>query len=118
MTTIARTPPNRYPRSSFAFFCTFVACCVAFFTGRSAVAGPLVYVSTEEGGEVIAIDPAKAAIAARIPVGKRPRGMKVSPDGKLLYVALSGSPRIPPGADESKLPPADRAADGVGVAVP
>lgn len=88
-----------------------LACCVA----RAAVASPLVYVSTEEGGEVVAIDPATAKIATRIPVGKRPRGLKLSPDGKLLYVALSGSPRAAPGADESKLPPADRAADGVGV---
>jgi YVTN family beta-propeller protein len=30
-------------------------------------------------------------------------------------VALSGSPRAAPGVDESKLPPPDRAADGVGV---
>jgi YVTN family beta-propeller protein len=41
--------------------------------------------------------------------------VKLSHDGKLLYVALSGSPRAAPGADESKLPPPDRAADGVGV---
>ena len=53
--------------------------------------------------------------SARIPVGKRPRGIKLSRDGKTLYVALSGSPRGGPGVDESKLPPADRAADGVGV---
>ena len=48
-------------------------------------------------------------------MGKRPRGVKLSHDGKLLYVALSGSPRAAPGVDESKLPPPDRAADGVGV---
>src|SRR5204863_4874281 len=93
----------------------FVACCVAALCVGSAQAAPLVYVSTEEGGEVIAIDPATAAVAARIPVGKRPRGLKISPDGKHLYVALSGSPRLPPGVDESKAPPADRTADGVGI---
>jgi PQQ-dependent catabolism-associated beta-propeller protein len=82
---------------------------------RPAAAGPLVYVSTEEGGEVVAIDPAAAVVVTRIPVGKRPRGVRLSLDGKLLYVALSGSPRAAPGVDESKLPPADRAADGVGV---
>ena len=48
-------------------------------------------------------------------MGKRPRGVKVSHDGKTLYVALSGSPRGGPGVDESKLPPPDRSADGVGV---
>jgi YVTN family beta-propeller protein len=43
------------------------------------------------------------------------RGLKISPDGKLLYVALSGSPIAPPGTDESTLPPADKGADGIGV---
>jgi PQQ-dependent catabolism-associated beta-propeller protein len=90
-----------------------LACCVA--QGAARAAESLVYVSLEEGGEVVAIDPASATIVARIPVGKRPRGVKISPDGKRLYVALSGSPRAAPGSDESKLPPADRAADGVGV---
>jgi PQQ-dependent catabolism-associated beta-propeller protein len=95
-------------------FCSMVlAACVV--TPRLAHAAGLVYVSTEDGGEVVAIDPAKGAVVARIPVGKRPRGLKLSPDGKRLFVALSGSPRAAPGADESKLPPADRAADGVGV---
>src|SRR5450432_2095590 len=92
-----------------------LACCVAAREARAAASESLIYVSLEEGGEVVAVDPATATIVARIPVGKRPRGVKISPDGKLLYVALSGSPRAAPGADESKLPPADRAADGVGV---
>ena len=34
----------------------------------------------------------------------------------LLYVALSGSPIAPPGVDEDTLPPADKTADGIGVA--
>jgi YVTN family beta-propeller protein len=76
---------------------------------------PLVYVSDEDGGVVLAVDPEAAAVVARIPVGKRPRAVKLSRDGKLLYVALSGSPRGGPGVDEAKLPPADRAADGIGV---
>src|SRR5688572_4765200 len=73
------------------------------------------YVSTEDGGEVVVIDAESATVAARIPVGKRPRGLKLSHDGRTLYVALSGSPRGGPGVDESKLPAADRSADGVGV---
>ena len=51
----------------------------------------------------------------RIAVGKRPRGIRLSRDGKQLLVALSGSPIAGPGVDESKLPPPDRAADGIGV---
>jgi YVTN family beta-propeller protein len=73
------------------------------------------YVSAEEGGEVVVVDPERGEVVTRIPVGKRPRGVKLSKDGKTLYVALSGSPRGGPGVDESKLPPPDRAADGVGV---
>jgi YVTN family beta-propeller protein len=75
----------------------------------------LVYVSAEQSGEVVVVDPAKAAVVTRIAVGKRPRGMKLSHDQKFLYVALSGSPRGGPNVDESKLPPPDRAADGIGV---
>jgi len=81
---------------------------------RRAAATEL-YVSAEESGEIIVVDLDRAEVVARVPVGKRPRGIKLSRDGKLLYVALSGSPRAAPGVDESKLPPPDRAADGVGV---
>jgi YVTN family beta-propeller protein len=75
----------------------------------------LVAVSDEDGGDVVVVDTDASKVVARIAVGKRPRGMKLSPDHKLLYVALSGSPKAGPGVDESKLPPADRSADGVGV---
>jgi YVTN family beta-propeller protein len=78
-------------------------------------AGPLIYVSDEIGGNIVAVDPASAAVVATIPVGKRPRGIKLSRDGKLLYVAVTGSPLGGPNVDETKLPPADRNADGIGV---
>jgi YVTN family beta-propeller protein len=74
-----------------------------------------VYVSDEDGGAVIVISAAQGAVVTRIPVGKRPRGLRVSPDGKRLFVALSGVPKSGPGVDDSKLPPADPSADGIGV---
>ncbi len=77
--------------------------------------GPLVYVSNEESTEISVIDGTTDTLLTRIFVGKRPRGIKVSPDGKSLFVALSGSPIAPPGTDESKLPPPDRAADGIAI---
>jgi YVTN family beta-propeller protein len=83
--------------------------------GHALAAGVEIYVSVEDGGDVVVVDVDRAEVTARIPVGKRPRGVKLSRDGKLLYVALSGSPKGGPGVDESKLPPPDRAADGVGV---
>ncbi len=81
----------------------------------AAVTSQRVYVSNETAGTVAVIDPASGAVEAVIPVGKRPRGLEVSRDGKTLYVALSGSPIAPPGVDESTLPPADRSADGIAV---
>ena len=75
--------------------------------------GYLVYVTNEGSGDISVIDPAAQQEVARIAIGKRPRGLVASPDGKLLYVAVSGSPIAGPGVDESKLPPPDRAADGL-----
>src|SRR5688572_27639376 len=78
------------------------------------VAGRL-FVTNENGGDITVVDVAAAKAIATIPVGKRPRGIRVSPDGSTLFVALSGSPIAPPGVDESTLPPADKKADGIGV---
>lgn len=73
------------------------------------------YVSDETGGNVVVVDPEAGTVVERIAVGKRPRGIRLSRDGKQLLVALSGSPIAGPGVEESKLPPPDRAADGIGV---
>jgi YVTN family beta-propeller protein len=93
-----------------------------FATVRTSAAGAAspaaqtrLYVSAEEGGEVVVVDPQRGEVVTHIAVGKRPRGVKLSRDGKQLFVALSGSPKGGPGVDESKLPPPDRSADGVGV---
>src|SRR5262245_22179809 len=82
---------------------------------KTTASPPLVYVSDEIGGDIVVVDPAGAKIVATIAVGKRPRAIKLSPDGKLLYAAVTGSPMGGPNVDESKLPPADRSADGIGV---
>ena len=78
------------------------------------VAGRL-FVTNENGGDISVVDVAAQKVVATIPVGKRPRGIRLSPDGTQLFVALSGSPIAPPGVDESTLPPADKKADGIGV---
>jgi YVTN family beta-propeller protein len=74
-----------------------------------------VYVSDEDGGKVIVISTSSDSVIAGIPVGKRPRGLRVSPDGTRLFVALSGLPKSGPGVNESQLPPADPSADGIGI---
>ncbi len=73
------------------------------------------YVSDEWGGDVVIVDPQQARVVARIAVGKRPRGIVISPERTRLYVALTGSPAAGPGVDESKLPPPDHRYDGIGV---
>ena len=77
--------------------------------------GPRVYVSDEPGGRVAILDPEAGKVVGALAVGKRPRGIRLLADGQQLLVALSGSPIAGPGVDESKLPPGDRKADGIGV---
>lgn len=76
-----------------------------------------VYVSNEHSGEVAVIDGASHELLRTIPVGKRPRGIKVSADGLTLYVATSGSPRMGPGADpeRARSAVADKSADGIAI---
>ncbi|HEV2228123.1 MAG TPA: cytochrome D1 domain-containing protein [Steroidobacteraceae bacterium] len=80
-----------------------------------APAAERLYVSDERGGEVVIVDARQLQVLGHVAVGKRPRGMVISPDRKRLYVALTGSPAAGPGVDESKLPPPDRRYDGIGV---
>jgi YVTN family beta-propeller protein len=74
-----------------------------------------IYVTNENSGDLSVIDGSTLEVLATVPLGKRPRGIHASPDGKTIYVALSGSPIGGPGVDESKLPPPDKTADGIGV---
>jgi YVTN family beta-propeller protein len=74
-----------------------------------------VFVTNELSGDLTIIDGSSRQLLGVVPLGKRPRGIRPSPDHRFLYIALSGWPLSPPGVDESKLPPPDRAADGVGV---
>ena len=74
-----------------------------------------IYVTNETSGDLTVIDGVTLMPVTTIALGKRPRGIAVSPDGSRLYVALSGSPNAGPGVDEKTLPPPDRTADGIGV---
>ena len=70
--------------------------------------------TNETSGDLTIINGDTQAVMATAPLGKRPRGIQPSPDGKSLYVALSGSPPAGPGVDPKTLPPPDRNADGIG----
>src|SRR5437016_5407129 len=111
----------------------FLASIVLVPTAPAAETGAarfLVCVSNEKSGDVTVISGGDNHVVATIPVGKRPRGIHPSPDGKLLYVALSGSPITgPPPLDAQGNPiqrkgkdddddedkNADHSADGIGV---
>ena len=98
-------------------------CAIAMWAGLSLLspvwaADPTpwrAYVTNEKSGTLSVIEGPAHQVVATVSLGKRPRGFKISPDGKQLFVALSGSPVAGPGVDESKLPPPDKSADGIGV---
>lgn len=64
----------------------------------TAESGPALfaYVTNEDSQELTVIDTRVDTVIASMPVGTRPRGVRVSADGKTVFVALSGSPRCPP----------------------
>ena len=95
-------------------------------------AGPdyQVYVSNEKSDDVTVIDGADNHVLGTIPVGKRPRGVHSSPDGKTVYVALSGTPiaappqpdaqgnlifQKPKDDDDDDRAKADKSADAIGM---
>lgn len=88
---------------------------LVFAAGFDQLPPQRVFVSDEQGNRVIVFDPVAKKVVASISAGRRPRGIRLSPDGRSLYVAVSGSAIGGPGVDESKLPPADHNADGIAV---
>jgi len=106
-----------------------LACTVVLSAPASLQAATYqVFVTNERSGDVTVINGSDFSVAATIAVGKRPRGIHVSPDGKLVYVALSGTPiEAPPQIDAQGNPVfekkkggddddnADKSADGIGV---
>ncbi|MEP6885387.1 MAG: beta-propeller fold lactonase family protein [Gammaproteobacteria bacterium] len=89
-----------------------------------------IFVSNEKSGDVTVISGGDNQVVSTIPVGKRPRGIHASPDGKTVYVALSGTPVAAPPQLDSKGNPifvrrkddddddpvkSDKSADAIGV---
>lgn len=67
-----------------------------FLTSQQVHAASRAYVSNEDGETVTVLDTRTDEVIATVPVGKRPRGLKLSHDGSRLYVAVSGLPKCPP----------------------
>src|SRR5216117_370267 len=97
-------------RPLFALYVLIASATIA----RAEPSSYLVFVSNERSGDVTVIDGATDSVVGSFPVGKRPRGIHATPDGRRVFVTLSGSPRMAPGLDENRAP-ADKRADGLGV---
>ncbi|HEX4343856.1 MAG TPA: beta-propeller fold lactonase family protein [Verrucomicrobiae bacterium] len=92
-------------------------------------AGYQIFVSDEKSGDITVISGGDFQVTATFPAGKRPRGIHASPDGKTVYVALSGTPIEPPPKldangnpifekghdDDDDNVKADKTADGIGL---
>src|SRR5689334_13538495 len=117
-------------KSKGALLAVALAALLPVATPAWAAGSYQVYVSNEKSGDVTVIDGASLKAVATFPVGKRPRGIHASPDGKTVYVALSGTPiEGPPELDANGNPvfkrdknddddddvAADKSADGIGV---
>ena len=101
---------------------------LVYASRTAAAAGYQIFVSNEKSGDLTVISGGDFKVTDTIPVGKRPRGIHASPDGRTIYVALSGTPVEPPPmldvsgnpillknqGDDDK-PPADKSADGIGL---
>jgi YVTN family beta-propeller protein len=121
-----------------AIFCSALFLWAAPAKGQTN-GGYQIFVSNEKAGTLTVINglsrqSGAAAdgdfkITGTIPVGKRPRGIHASPDGKTVYVALSGTPiEAPPTLDTNGNPifekghddddtsvKSDKTADGLGI---
>lgn len=75
------------------------------------------YVSNEDGHSITVLDAGSGKVIATVPVGKRPRGLKLSHDGSRLFVAVSGLPKCPPSEPDAECAKMKRdlTADGIAV---
>ena len=70
---------------------TILALLLAVLIRAGSAADPRtrVFVSAEKSNDVTVIDAATRAVAGKVAVGRRPRGIAASPDGRVVYVANS-----------------------------
>ena len=66
---------------------TFAVIVAATMLTGAAFAQPYAYVPNEKSGTISIIDTATDRVTGEIKAGEKPRGIAVSPDGKLLYVS-------------------------------
>ncbi len=69
---------------------------------NSALGDEIAYISNEDSGTISVLDLASLEIVDTIPVGRRPRGIHATSDGRYLFVAVSGSPKCPPSMSDAE----------------
>jgi YVTN family beta-propeller protein len=90
---------------------------VLTLSSTQAFAADRAYVSNEDGESVSVLDARDGSVVATVPVGKRPRGLKLSRDGKTLYVAVSGLPKCPPTVPDAECAKLKRDVQADGIAM-
>jgi YVTN family beta-propeller protein len=91
------------------------ACGLVLLAASPAAQAGRAYVTNEDDRSVSVLDTERAAVVGTVEVGKRPRGLKLSPDGAHLYVAVSGMPKCGPTVSDEECAKRKRdlAADGI-----
>jgi YVTN family beta-propeller protein len=75
------------------------------------------YVSNEDGQSVTVLDAESGALIETLAIGKRPRGLKITPDGSRLFVAVSGLPKCSPSVPDEECAKLERDLQADGIAV-
>ena len=101
----------------FVLGTTLAIACAQPAPEPSSDPGELVFVTNEDSGDLTVIATSTHEVIATIPVGKRPRGVRLSKDGRTAYVALSGSPKCPPwmSDEDCAAQVTDKTLDGIAV---
>src|SRR5215208_4981629 len=86
--TTERQRKQRACESLCFWFMTMVLLSLVSACAKKA-SGPLAYVTNERDGTITVIDTQTDQVVETIKVGARPRGIRFSPDGRRVYVALS-----------------------------
>ncbi|HKW48645.1 MAG TPA: hypothetical protein VJN70_14450, partial [Gemmatimonadaceae bacterium] len=76
------------PRVCLSVMVTMLLAPVARSGGQTAPTDRLLIASDEPGNRVVVVSLATGQVEGTIPVGNRPRGMAISPDGQRIFVAL------------------------------
>ena len=71
-----------------------VVATLAAMAASAGASAETIFVSNEQDDTVSVIDGATLKVSATIPVGRRPRGIEASGDGKQIYVAAGDDDRI------------------------